>query len=144
MDDTDKPDPILKQVPLIKNPSYQTPKSITLKTNYGKLIPTLSNTVIPPNINITDADIQKWVDELESIKSKIVSNPESEKFKEWISLQKIKVAPGFESFEGVMQPRKNVSSTVTSPIQQNSELIDDKKDGEQEVNEIDKLFGKVL
>ncbi|KAK6205094.1 uncharacterized protein RJT21DRAFT_13048 [Scheffersomyces amazonensis] len=148
MDDTERPDPMLKQVPLIKNPSYQPPRPITLKTNYGKLIPTLSNTVIPPNINISQADIDKWLNELEDIKSRITKNVETEKFKEWTNLQKKTVAPGFDTFEGVMKPQhKPTVEPTTSTLDESHESnpnVNNNEKVEDQVNEIDKLFGKVL
>ncbi|CAL1183001.1 unnamed protein product [Candida parapsilosis] len=91
MDDTDKPDPILKQVPLIKNPSYQPPKAVSLRTNYSKLLPALPRTVAPPNLNITKEDIDKWSRELNQFKDRIGNDRQSDTFvtsyEKWIKEQ---------------------------------------------------------
>ncbi|KAI5962211.1 uncharacterized protein KGF55_003287 [Candida pseudojiufengensis] len=105
MDDTDKPDPILKQVPLIKNPSYQPPKAITLNTNFNKLLPTLSNTVVPPQLKITDDDINEWVKELNEFKKNLVTDSKNgTDLKKWINEESNKVAPGF-SYD-ILKPTK--------------------------------------
>ncbi|ODV80066.1 uncharacterized protein CANTADRAFT_339401 [Suhomyces tanzawaensis NRRL Y-17324] len=135
MDDTDKPDPILKQVPLVKNPSFQPPKPVTLKTNYAKLIPTLSKSSVPPKINLSEDDLRKWLNEIQALKAKVAnledpSDLDVQKYEEWVQLQQAKVAPGFYSFEGVMQPSKR--EIVPEKV-----VLED-----QEVNELDKVFGK--
>lgn len=81
-------DPILKQVPLIKNPSYQPPKAISLRTNYSKLLPTLSHTVVPPNLNITKEDIDKWLNEIDEYKTMIANEQKTDSsvanYEKWI------------------------------------------------------------
>ncbi|CCG23261.1 Mvb12 ESCRT-I complex subunit [Candida orthopsilosis Co 90-125] len=108
MDDTDKPDPILKQVPLIKNPSYQPPKAISLRTNYSKLLPTLSHTVVPPNLNITKEDIDKWSNEIDEYKTMIANEQKTDSsvvnYEKWIKEQSTKVAPGFDY--DILTPKK--------------------------------------
>ncbi|KAI5954514.1 hypothetical protein KGF54_002289 [Candida jiufengensis] len=108
MDDTDKPDPILKQVPLIKNPSYQPPKAITLNTNYNKLLPSLSSTVIPPQLKVSEDDINNWINELNEFKRKLNANNDETndtyEYKNWINEQSNKVAPGF-SYD-ILKPKK--------------------------------------
>ncbi|EGW34160.1 uncharacterized protein SPAPADRAFT_59579 [Spathaspora passalidarum NRRL Y-27907] len=140
MDDTDKPDPILKQIPLIKNPSYQPPKPITLNTNYNKLIPSLSNTVIPPKLNVGETEINAWLKEICAIESRLNDNITNDKnvhqFQEWSHQQTIKVAPGFE-YATVMQPHKVGTPTPAKEEQQETPIDDN-------VNELDKVFGKSL
>ncbi|ABN64441.2 hypothetical protein PICST_29837 [Scheffersomyces stipitis CBS 6054] len=130
MDDTERPDPILRQVPLINNPAFQPPKAITLNANYDVLIPTLSNTVVPPKINLADEEIQAWLRDIKStefqIQNAIENDEDVKKYKQWIKTQQIKVAPGF-SFDGVMQPHKQEVKVSKN---------------EEEVNELDKVFGK--
>lgn len=123
-------DPILRQVPLINNPAFQPPKAITLNANYDVLIPTLSNTVVPPKINLADEEIQAWLRDIKStefqIQNAIENDEDVKKYKQWIKTQQIKVAPGF-SFDGVMQPHKQEVKVLKN---------------EEEVNELDKVFGK--
>lgn len=117
-------------MPLIKNPSYQPPKPITLNTNYSKLIPTLAASVQPPKLNLTELDLQNWAKEIEEMKNdrlKIANGESVTEFQDWIKKQQIKIAPGF-SFDGVMTPNKAEN--------QSPELQD------AEVNELDKVFGK--
>jgi len=124
-------DPILAQVPLIKNPSYQPPKPITLNTNYNKLLPTLSSSVIPPKLNLSESDLENWTKEIEEMKtnrSELNASEDIQGFKDWIKLQQLKIAPGF-SFEGIMTPNK-------AEIQEKGT-----KQG-AEINELDKVFGK--
>lgn len=124
-------DPILAQVPLIKNPSYQPPKPITLNTNYNKLLPTLSSSVIPPKLNLTESELQNWTKEIEEMKTKISELNTSEdiqSFKDWTKLQQLKIAPGF-SFEGIMTPYK-------------AEIQEKDTKQEAEINELDEVFGK--
>ncbi|KAI5958827.1 hypothetical protein KGF57_002261 [Candida theae] len=108
MDDADKPDPVLKQVPLIKNPSYQPPKAISLRANYSKLLPTLSQTVIPPNLNISKEDIDKWINDLDQLKNKIANESGTDdsvkSYESWIKEQTTKVAPGFDY--NILTPKK--------------------------------------
>ncbi|KAL6454573.1 hypothetical protein SBY92_004040 [Candida maltosa Xu316] len=136
MDDTDKPDSILKQVPLIKNPSYQPPKPVTLNTNYNKLIPTLSNTVVPPKLNISENEVNSWLEEIRWLRDKVRKEQEEKgakaKYDKWIHDQSIKTAPGFDF--SIMQPHKPPPPTTTT---QTKEVKQD--DG---VNELDKIFGK--
>lgn len=124
-------DPILAQVPLIKNPSYQPPKPITLNTNYNKLLPTLTSSVIPPKLNLTEFDIQSWTKEIEEMKTKsseLTTSEDIKGFKDWIKLQQLRIAPGF-SFEGIMTPNK-------------AEIQEKSTTQEAEINELDKVFGK--
>ncbi|WLF79009.1 hypothetical protein PVL30_002758 [Lodderomyces elongisporus] len=113
MDDTDKPDPILKQVPLIKNPSFQPPKPVTLNSNYSKLIPTLPNTVIPPKLKVGTDDINSWSRDIQILISKYDpkdgddGDREDElraKYQDWLQAQTKKVAPGFDY--NIMTPQK--------------------------------------
>ncbi|CAK9437268.1 uncharacterized protein LODBEIA_P16460 [Lodderomyces beijingensis] len=105
MDDTDRPDPILKQVPLIKNPSYQQPKAITLNANYNKLLPTLSATAIPPKLKINGDELNSWSEKLTSEIVKIETEAEkSQVYEAWIKEQTTKVAPGFDF--NVMTPQR--------------------------------------
>lgn len=110
-------------MPLIKSPSYQPPKPITLNTNYEKLIPTLYKSVIPPKISLSDKDILNWLDEMNSWKEEInQSLSKDDAFKAWLNKQQLSIAPGFDS--SIMKPAK---------IDHNK--LDD-------VNELDQLFGK--
>ena len=110
-------------MPLIKSPSYQPPKPITLNTNYEKLIPTLYKSVIPPKISLSDKDILNWLDEMNSWKEEISQSlSKDDAFKAWLSKQQLSIAPGFDS--SIMKPAK-IDHTI----------LDD-------VNELDQLFGK--
>lgn len=141
---------------MIKNPSYQPPKAITLKHNYNKLIPTLSNSVIPPKINLTENDIKSWIESIEQQRSSI-SNTEKDNndvmnYKNWTTLQQRKVAPGF-NFESIMTPSSNIIPIIAqndsvSGGDRDSDNTNDKSndninDNEDTSNELDKLFGKV-
>ncbi|KAK6459082.1 uncharacterized protein RJT20DRAFT_132231 [Scheffersomyces xylosifermentans] len=134
MDDTERSDPILRQVPLINNPAYQPPKAVTLNTNYDMLIPSLSNSVVPPTLNLTDEEIKAWLRDSKGLEYRIQKSMESDadvdKYRDWVKAQKIKVAPGFDSFEGVMKPSKHESPKV------------EKK--EEEINEINELDKHLL
>ncbi|RCK62748.1 hypothetical protein Cantr_09227 [Candida viswanathii] len=152
MYDTDKPDSILKQVPLIRNPIYQPPKPVTLNTNYSKLIPTLSSTVVPPKLNISQDEITSWLDEIRTLRDKVkkeqAENEKSDKYKTWVRDQTTKVAPGFNY--SVMQPHKPIVHLEKSLKIDNDDEgqrddddnDDDDNDKDYAVNELDKLFGK--
>ena len=115
-------------MPLIKNPSYQPPKPITLNTNYSKLIPSLSSTSIPPKINLSEAELQQWSQEIDDLKNKVkTEDGDVDEFENWVKSQQNKVAPGFNSFEGVMKPSK-----VASPKEVEVQPV---------LNELDKAFG---
>ncbi|GBL51780.1 hypothetical protein ACI3LY_003439 [Candidozyma auris] len=100
MDDTDAPDPLLQQVPLIKNPAFQPPKPITLNTNYAKLIPNLPASVIPPEVTINKEDIEAWIADLQKFKKEKFDSEEKkraiQKYEEWLKSVQRKVAPGFD------------------------------------------------
>lgn len=147
---------------MIRNPIYQPPKPVTLNTNYNKLIPTLSNTVIPPKLNIAQDEITSWLEEIRSLRDKVKKeqseNEKSEKYKTWVHDQTTKVAPGFNYT--VMQPHKPiVHQDITLILNNNDNDNDDDDDNDDndyddsdeeingkpkdyEVNELDKLFGK--
>ena len=133
MIDTDKPDPILKQVPLIKNPAFQPPRPITLSNNYNKLIPTLSSTVVPPKLNISDTEIDSWLNEIRSLREQIKNkqtndnNRQCTKYENWIREQSNKIAPGFNYT--VMQPQKSMRN-------QERKLTTKKEEEEQEEEEV--------
>lgn len=125
-------DPVLKQVPLIKNPSFQPPKPVTLNTNYTKLLPSLSNTVKPPKLSLTKQDLQHWVESIEQLKPSYDNSSDInvsliKQYQAWLDLARLKVAPGFNS--SIMTPQKKPESN------QASEQNDD-------TNELDKIFGK--
>jgi hypothetical protein len=110
-------------VPLIKSPSYQPPKPITLNTNYEKLIPTLYKSVIPPKISLSDKDVLIWLDEMNSWKEEISQSlSKDDAFKTWLNKQQLSTAPGFNF--SIMKPAK---------IDHNK--LDD-------INELDQVFGK--
>lgn len=141
MYDTDKPDSILKQVPLIRNPIYQPPKPVTLNTNYNKLIPTLSSTVVPPKLNVSHDEITDWLEEIRSLRDKVkkeqAENDKSEKYKKWVHDQSTKVAPGFNYT--VMKPHKQERN-----LQKEDNDYDNDKSKDYSINELDKLFGKTI
>ncbi|QWW24400.1 hypothetical protein CA7LBN_003234 [Candidozyma auris] len=94
------PDPLLQQVPLIKNPAFQPPKPITLNTNYAKLIPNLPASVIPPEVTINKEDIEAWIADLQKFKKEKFDSEEKkraiQKYEEWLKSVQRKVAPGFD------------------------------------------------
>ncbi|CAX40036.1 hypothetical protein CD36_30160 [Candida dubliniensis CD36] len=166
MIDTDKSDPILKQIPLIKNPTFQPPRPITLSNNYNKLIPTLSTTVIPPKLNISDTEIDSWLNEIRSLRQQIINkqinsnshshsnhnNGQSDKYEKWIREQSNKIAPGFNYT--VMQPQKPIRiqdrkliSKEEVEAEEAAEEVESDNDndnefGYDEMNELDRIFGK--
>lgn len=99
-------DPILQQVPLIRNPSFQPPKTVTLNANYSKLLATLPTTVIPPKMNLTKADLESWIADLHEIDSTSLDEAKSQadiaKYTDWVESKQRKVAPGF-NFD-IMKP----------------------------------------
>ncbi|KAM9926660.1 hypothetical protein OXX59_003047 [Metschnikowia pulcherrima] len=112
MNDTDQPDPLLQQVPLIRNPAFQPPRPITLNADYGKLLSTLPMSVVPPKAAISRDELDAWKRDLEKVE-KDGLNPEKREeeikvYKDWLSGVQRKVAPGF-SFD-VMTPRKTGKS----------------------------------
>lgn len=135
-------DDLLRQVPLIKNPLFQPPKPVTLNANYNKLIPTLSNTVIPPRLNMEIDDLKHWQQDLslqiQLFDLKSDSNiADINSFNEWVSAKKTKVAPGFDS---VIHP-----VTVKSPVSLNKNTkndINDNDDNTETINELQNVFAK--
>lgn len=88
-------------MPLLKNPAFQPPKPVSLNTNYAKLIPNLPNSVVPPKLNITEADVESWGKEIEDFK-KDHFDTEAEKaavkkYQDWLKSVQRKVAPGFSN-----------------------------------------------
>ncbi|CAH2353839.1 hypothetical protein CLIB1423_12S04104 [[Candida] railenensis] len=130
MDDTEKPDPVLMQVPLIRNPSYLPPKAITLNLNYGKLLPTLTKSVVPPKVNISEGELRKWEKDIEAVKLRFekADSAEQIRYQEWVKRKQTQIAPGFDSMGGIMMPsRVEKTEEVTKA---------------EEINELDALFGK--
>lgn len=124
-------DPVLMQVPLIRNPSYQPPKAITLNLNYGKLLPTLAKSVVPPKVNLTQEELKKWEKEVESVKQRHEQeeSANSVKYQEWVKKKQTQIAPGFDSMGGIMMPhRVEKQEKSAKPA--------------EPVNELDVLFGK--
>ncbi|KAI5968279.1 hypothetical protein CANMA_002495 [Candida margitis] len=60
-------------------------------TNYSKLLPNLSHTVVPPNLNVTKDDIDAWSRKIDQFKSKIDNEVETENavtnYEKWIKDQ---------------------------------------------------------
>lgn len=131
-------DPILMQVPLIKNPLYQPPRAITLNTNYNKLLPTLSTSVIPPKVNLTGQTIQEWKNDIETIKNDKFDLTRNAKiiddFNNWVKEKQLRVAPGYDYSPG----RVMVPGRVEKP---HAEVLDTIKELDP-VNELDVVFGK--
>ncbi|CAN3372032.1 hypothetical protein DIRU0_B08350 [Diutina rugosa] len=128
MDDTDKADELLKQIPLLKNPAFQPPKPVTLNHNYHKLLPNLQQSV-PPKINVDAQELERWQAHIDSLQSKVAGlgkqSAEAQQFTKWLSDSQRKVAPGFMFGGGVMQPSRRV----------------EKQEPEAEsINEIDRMF----
>lgn len=74
---------------------------MSLNTNYAKLIPNLPNSVVPPKLNITEADLESWSKEIEDFK-KDHFNTDAEKaaikkYQDWLKSVQRKVAPGFSN-----------------------------------------------
>lgn len=72
---------------------------MTLNTNYSKLLATLPTSVVPPKMNLSKADLDAWITDLNEIE--LVSLDENKsgadilKYTEWLKTQQRKVAPGF-------------------------------------------------
>lgn len=93
---------------MYKNPAFQTPKPVTLETNYGKLLPTLSKSVIPPKLNLTREDLHQWKKDIEGKNYGFLKSEDDHDvrvYEDWIKEKQVKLAPGF-SYEGVMKPNK--------------------------------------
>lgn len=90
---------MLQQVPLIRNPQFQPPKTVTLNANYSKLLATLPTTVVPPQMNLSKPDLENWIAKLEEIELTFLdlesSKEDIDKYTEWVKSQQRKVAPGF-------------------------------------------------
>ncbi|RLV87054.1 hypothetical protein JA9_001145 [Meyerozyma sp. JA9] len=122
----------LAQVPLVKNPAFQTPKPVTLNANYNKLIPTLFSTVKPPKLNVGLQDINKWKQDVDNLSQRLeMENDGTEiaKFESWVHQQATKVAPGLAETPLVMQPR------VASPPKPKPDT------SSSQINELDQVFG---
>ncbi|KAG7664306.1 uncharacterized protein J8A68_002164 [[Candida] subhashii] len=104
--------------------------------------------LVPPKLNITQVEIDAWIREIQAIekrlKDAVENDKDIEKYNEWIHGQSIKVAPGFDY--GVMQPHRaeplvpeieNDSLVETNEKQQHQH-----KDVDDDVNELDRIFGK--
>ena len=123
----------LAQIPLVKNPAFQTPKPVTLNVNYTKLIPTLFLTVKPPKLNVGVQDIEMWKQDVDNLNQRLDKDndgTETAKFELWVHQQATKVAPGLGESSQVMQPR------VASPPSK-SKL----ERGLSQINELDQVFG---
>lgn len=113
-------DEILKRVPLIKNPLFQTPKSITLNNNYNQLLPKLSNSK-PPKINLSSQDLENWISDIEKLKKDYEKHDDT--YTQWLKQQKLMIAPGLDSI--ITPTHKEI-----------------KEDHTNDVNDLDKIFGK--
>jgi hypothetical protein len=136
MDDSEKPDELLKQVPLVKSPSYQPPKPVTLNTNYEKLIPQLYKSVVPPKFNLTQQDITNWFEEVNLWKARVSidkSDEDISNFNLWLQKQQLSIAPGYHSVDGIMTPHK--VEKVESPTQEQGQTM------LPQMNELDRVFG---
>lgn len=95
-------------MPLIKNPSFQPPKPVTLNANYAKALAALPGSVLPPKVNVTEEDMKKWTAELEVLREKYFGKEATEReiavYENWLTQLQRKIAPGF-NFE-VMTPSK--------------------------------------
>lgn len=120
-------------MPLIKNPSFQPPKPVTLNANYSKLLPTLTNSIKPPKLNLKAEDLDNWVKDLESLKDDMFDIKKYDKdvddYNQWLKKKQLQMAPGFDSGV-IMKPQKVEKS---SPQQTPTKSA---------VNELDEVFGK--
>lgn len=86
-------------MPLIRNPSFHPPKTVTLNINYSKLLATLPTSVVPPKMNLSKMDLESWIGDLHEIELASLDRKNSqadiEKYSEWLKKQQRKVAPGF-------------------------------------------------
>lgn len=130
-------------MPLIISPYFQPPKAVTLPVNYTKLPSSL-----PPAVTITQQDVETVQQNIIQVKEfmETTRNDLLNEYQQWKSdvesqevKEKRRIAPGYlDSGNRLLQPVKRAdsgaSSTSTSPppLTQN-----------QELNEIDKVFGKV-
>ncbi|OBA17971.1 hypothetical protein METBIDRAFT_226333 [Metschnikowia bicuspidata var. bicuspidata NRRL YB-4993] len=109
MNETDTPDALLQQVPLIRNPAFQPPRPITLNTDYAKLLATIPGSVMPPKAAISREELQAWTTDLEAVERNDLNMEARDKdiavYKEWLVKVQRKVAPGFD-YE-IMTPTKN-------------------------------------
>lgn len=90
-------------MPLIRNPSFQPPKAITLNSNYAKLLATLPSTVMPPKMTLTRENLEAWIADLERVRADIGGKSEVEQYEQWQATLLRKAAPGF-SVDNIMTP----------------------------------------
>lgn len=86
-------------MPLIRNPAFQPPKSVSLNTNYAKLLATLPGSVIPPKVALQKHDLEAWIAELDLLRQANLDPDwrleQSELYHQWLKDLQRKVAPGF-------------------------------------------------
>lgn len=120
-------DPLLEQVPLIKNLAFQPPKPVNLDRNYSQLLPTLQKSV-PPGFNFGAEEINQWQSEVDRLKEVLTGlgnqSSQARQFELWLVTSQKTVAPGFTFGGGVMQPNK-------------------RPDSPQNINELDRAFNDV-
>lgn len=130
---------------MIKNPIFQTPKSITLNTNYNQLLPNLANSK-PPKINLSSKDLENWIGEIEKLKKDYQQH--DEKYSQWLKSQKLHIAPGLDS---IMTPKhKELHERHDKDNKKDTDDIDHDKEHHfkedhqhtDDINDLDKIFGK--
>lgn len=91
----------------MKNPYFKPPRPVTLDPSYGKLIPNLTETCLPPRISVSKSEILDWISKTQSLgQSLIINNESTIAFTNWVHSSQQKVAPGFDVAVGVMKPAK--------------------------------------
>ncbi len=131
---------MLSQIPLIISPFYHPPKAITLPYNYSSLPKSL------PKEAVSNEDIDAWVSEVNYLKKNIIGIEEKREatYKGWEENVARRVAPGYLGHEGsVLTPLKPSTSDSNSNEDQSKNIVTTKND-DQELSEIDKVFGKVV
>lgn len=89
--------------------------------------------MIPPPINLSTSDLERWRKEIEEIRNEVSEIPTSNAFETWLKTKQLQIAPGFEFADNVMQPIKTKSGS------NDRQAINENK---SEVNELDEVFGK--
>lgn len=131
--------PILSQIPLIISPFLHPPKAVTLPFNFNKLPSALpASAVTVDAVNYIATDSQQFADFVGAQHAQ-----RKQHYDKWMNgvverdlKEKRKIAPGYlDSTNRILQPTRLESKVeIPSPLS---------KPVEQEVNEIDKVFGKV-
>lgn len=144
---------MLAQIPLIISPFIQPPKAVTLPFNYNKL-----PSSIPPPASCSPADVENIASNVRHV-GEFIERTRTElkdEYQQWRSEverreveEKRRIAPGYlDTGNRMLQPvRKSESVDLSESFAAAGATISPSHTGPQpqpaQVNEIDKVFGKV-